>query len=102
MTIIDGKKTAAEIRQELKKKIDRIKSEGRNVPGLVTILIGEDPASQVYVRSKIKDCEEIGMRTRAENHSGDITERELIDLVTRFKHIILPLNRVILQYNIWL
>ena len=84
MTIIDGKKTAADIREELKRKIDALKAEGKNVPGLVTILVGEDPASQVYVRSKIKDCEEIGMRTKAEFHPADISEKDLLALVQKY------------------
>ena len=84
MTIIDGKKTAADIREELKQKIDKLKAEGKNEPGLVTILVGEDPASQVYVRSKIKDCEEIGMRTKAEFHSADISENDLLALVKKY------------------
>lgn len=84
MTIIDGKKTAAEIREELKQKIDGLKAEGKNVPGLVTILVGEDPASQVYVRSKIKDCEEIGMRTKAEFQNADISEKALLTLVEKY------------------
>ena len=84
MTIIDGKKTAAEIREELKQKIDGLKAEGKNVPGLVTILVGEDPASQVYVRSKIKDCEEIGMRTKAEFHNAGISEKALLALVEKY------------------
>jgi methylenetetrahydrofolate dehydrogenase (NADP+)/methenyltetrahydrofolate cyclohydrolase len=84
MTIIDGKKTAAEIREELKEKINKLKAEGKNVPGLVTILVGENPASQVYVRSKIKDCEEIGMRTLAENHPSDISQKDLLGLVKKY------------------
>lgn len=84
MTIIDGNKTAAEIRQELKEKIDKLKSENKSLPGLVTILVGDNPASQVYVRSKIKDCEEIGMRTKAENHSADISEEELLNIVRKY------------------
>ena len=84
MTIIDGKKTAADIREELKRKIDALTAEGKNVPGLVTILVGEDPASQVYVRSKIKDCEEIGMRTKAEFHPSDISEKDLLALVQKY------------------
>ncbi len=84
MTIIDGKKTAAEIREELKQKIDGLKAEGKNVPGLVTILVGEDPASQVYVRSKIKDCEEIGMKTKSEFHNADISEKALLALVEKY------------------
>jgi methylenetetrahydrofolate dehydrogenase (NADP+)/methenyltetrahydrofolate cyclohydrolase len=84
MIIIDGKKTASEIREELKQKIDKLKAEGKNVPGLVTILVGENPASQVYVRSKIKDCEEIGMRTKAEFHDSEITEKDLLGLVKKY------------------
>ncbi len=84
MIIIDGKKTAADIREELKQKIDSLKSESKNVPGLVTILVGEDPASQVYVRSKIKDCEEIGMRTKAEFHPAGISENDLLALVKKY------------------
>ncbi len=54
MTIIDGKKVAADIRVELKVKIDQLKTENKAQPGLVTILVGEDPASKVYVNMKHK------------------------------------------------
>ena len=84
MILIDGKKTASEIREELKQKIDKLKAEGKKVPGLVTILVGDNPASQVYVRSKIKDCEEIGMRTKAENHPAEISEMDLLNLVRKY------------------
>jgi methylenetetrahydrofolate dehydrogenase (NADP+)/methenyltetrahydrofolate cyclohydrolase len=84
MVLIDGNKISAQIREELKSEIDKLKAAGKNVPGLVTILVGEDPASQVYVRSKIKDCEEIGMKTKAENHPADIAEKNLLDLVKKY------------------
>jgi methylenetetrahydrofolate dehydrogenase (NADP+) / methenyltetrahydrofolate cyclohydrolase len=48
-----------------KKEIDQLKQEGKGIPGLVTILVGDNPASRVYVSNKIKACEEIGMRTEA-------------------------------------
>jgi methylenetetrahydrofolate dehydrogenase (NADP+) / methenyltetrahydrofolate cyclohydrolase len=86
MIIIDGKKTASDIREELKQKISKLKSKGKNAPGLVTILVGEDPASQVYVRSKIKDCEEIGMRTKAEHQTADISENDLLKLVKKYNN----------------
>ena len=54
MILIDGKKVAADIRSELKDKISQLKAEGKNVPGLVAIIVGEDPASQIYVASKGK------------------------------------------------
>ncbi len=84
MILIDGKKTSADIRAELKKDIDKLIAEGKKVPGLVTILVGENPASEIYVRSKIKACEEIGMKSKSEKHSADITEKELLDLVERY------------------
>lgn len=86
MKILDGKKVAGEIKNELKEKIQKLKEDGKNVPGLVTILIGENPASQVYVRSKIKDCQEIGMRTQSENHPDNISENELLDLVEKYNN----------------
>ena len=84
MILIDGKKTAKDIRAELKQKIDELISNGKNVPGLVTILVGENPASQVYVRSKIKDCEEIGMRTKSEYLPDDISEKDLLDVIDKY------------------
>jgi len=86
MTIIDGKKTAADIRSEIKEKISKLKAEGKNVPGLVTILVGENPASQSYVRSKIKDCEEIGMRTMAEYLPDTISQQELLDIINKYNN----------------
>jgi methylenetetrahydrofolate dehydrogenase (NADP+)/methenyltetrahydrofolate cyclohydrolase len=84
MVLIDGNKISAQIREELKSEIDKLKAAGKKIPGLVTILIGENPASQVYVRSKIKDCEEIGMKTKAENHPVNISEKNLLDLVRKY------------------
>ncbi|MGA9292174.1 MAG: bifunctional methylenetetrahydrofolate dehydrogenase/methenyltetrahydrofolate cyclohydrolase FolD [Ignavibacteriaceae bacterium] len=84
MKIIDGKKIAADIRNELKSEIQKLKDKGENVPGLVTFLIGENPASQVYVKNKIKDCEEIGMRTKAEHHPADISEKKLLEMIRKY------------------
>ena len=84
MILIDGKKVAADIRSELKDKISQLKAEGKNVPGLVAIIVGEDPASQIYVASKGKACEEIGMRTNTEKLSADISEAELLSLIQSY------------------
>lgn len=84
MILIDGKKVAADIRSELKTKISQLKAEGKNVPGLVAIIVGEDPASQIYVASKGKACEEIGMRTKTEKLSVDISETELVSLIQSY------------------
>jgi methylenetetrahydrofolate dehydrogenase (NADP+) / methenyltetrahydrofolate cyclohydrolase len=86
MTIIDGKKVAAEIRKELKEKIDSLKNEGRNIPGLVTILVGENPASHIYVSNKVKACEEIGMRTKSERLSSEISEDELLNIIEKYNN----------------
>lgn len=84
MILIDGKKVAADIRSELKTKISQLKTEGKNVPGLVAIIVGDDPASQIYVASKGKACEEIGMRTKTEKLSVDISETELVSLIQSY------------------
>ena len=81
MILIDGKKVAAEIRNELKERISQIKEKGDNVPGLVAIIVGDDPASHIYVASKGKACLEIGMRTKTETFDADITEDELLEVI---------------------
>lgn len=64
MTIIDGKEVAKNTREQLAKDVETLKLLGlKNEIGLAVILVGEDPASQVYVRNKIKACEEIGIRS---------------------------------------
>jgi methylenetetrahydrofolate dehydrogenase (NADP+)/methenyltetrahydrofolate cyclohydrolase len=84
MILIDGKKTAQEIREELKVNIQKLKEEGRNVPGLVTILVGDDPASKIYVKSKGKACIEIGMRTKTEEIPSSISEEELLEIINAY------------------
>ena len=84
MIIINGKKVAAEIREELKKKINNLKLEGKTVPGLVAILVGDNPASDSYVRGKSKACEEIGMITKTERLSSDISEKDLLTLIQKY------------------
>lgn len=84
MQIIDGKKVAAEIKEELKKEISYLIEKGKRVPGLVAILVGENPASQIYVKSKGKACEQIGMMGKTEILSTDTTEEELLNLVNQY------------------
>lgn len=84
MQLLDGKKIAADIRKELKEKIDDLKSKGRSVPGLVAILVGENPASQIYVASKSKACEEIGMKTKVEKLPSTLSEKELISIIEKY------------------
>ena len=86
MILIDGKKVAAEIRVELKREVDKLKQEGKNVPGLVTILVGENSASKVYVNSKAKACEEIGFLSKVKKLSESTTEHELLRVVQKYNY----------------
>jgi len=83
-TLIDGKKVAADIREELKKKCDWLKSLALEVPGLVTILVGNNPASEAYVNSKAKACYEIGMKSKVEKLPENTTEEELLALIKKY------------------
>lgn len=62
-TLIDGKATAAQIQEEVRAEVEKLKAERGIVPGLATVLVGENPASQFYVRSKRKRCSEVGIRS---------------------------------------
>ena len=63
MNLIDGKKISYEKRIEIKNKIEKIKQQTSKVPGLATILVGNNPASQVYIKSKIKTCKDVGIKS---------------------------------------
>ncbi len=84
MTIIDGKKIASDIRDELKKEIEELKLAGKSVPGLAAILVGENPASESYVKSKSKACDEVGMLSKIEKLSADISESALLDIIQKY------------------
>ena len=76
--IIDGKKTAAELREELKKKIVELKSTYNAVPGLTVILVGEDPASKIYVKNKEKFAKEVGMNSEVIRYPADLRRKRII------------------------
>lgn len=86
MILIDGKKIAQDIRNELKADIEKLKTSGKGIPGLVAILVGDNPASEIYVRNKAKACEEIGMKAKTEKHSADMKEEELLHLIESYNH----------------
>ena len=75
--IISGPEVSAEIYGELRERIEKLKSEG-TTPGLAVILVGDDPASQVYVRNKGKKCEELGMHSETIVLPKETTEEELL------------------------
>lgn len=76
--IIDGKKIAEEIKREVKAAAAEFKSSKGVVPGLAFLLVGENPASQVYVRSKGKACDEVGFYSVTEQLKSSTTEKELL------------------------
>ncbi len=80
--IIDGKQVAANMRAELKEEVAKLKEEDI-VPGLGVILVGEDPASQSYVKAKEKACEEMGIYSDDNRLPADTTQKDLIDLINR-------------------
>ena len=80
--IIDGKKIAQTIRTELCEKIAAFKRKTLREIGLAVILVGENPASQIYVRNKIKACEEVGIKSFAYYLSEKSTQKELEDLIS--------------------
>ncbi|HEX3073742.1 MAG TPA: bifunctional 5,10-methylenetetrahydrofolate dehydrogenase/5,10-methenyltetrahydrofolate cyclohydrolase [Ignavibacteriales bacterium] len=84
MILIDGKKTASEIKEDLKLKIAKLKKETGKTPGLITILVGDNPASQTYVNSKHKDCEEVGIYAKNERLPAGITEAELLKIIEKY------------------
>jgi methylenetetrahydrofolate dehydrogenase (NADP+)/methenyltetrahydrofolate cyclohydrolase len=86
MILIDGKKVSAEIKNELEEKIKPLHDAGEKVPGLVTILVGEDPASSVYVNMKSKACLKIGMLSKIERLSAETTEEELLSVVKKYNN----------------
>jgi len=79
--IIDGKKTAAELREELKKKVAELKSTYNAVPGLTVILVGEDPASKIYVKNKEKFAKEIGMNSEVIRYPADTEEKVVLNKI---------------------
>ena len=79
--IIDGKTIAEALRAEIKTQVEERIAKGFPQPGLATILVGEDPASQVYVRSKHRACEEAGMQSLGYNLPADTPQEKIGDLI---------------------
>ena len=82
--IIDGKKISAEIRAEVGKETTELKKQRGIVPGLAFILVGDDPASEVYVRSKGKACAEMGFHSVTEHLPATVSQDKLLALIARF------------------
>lgn len=79
--IIDGKAIAAEVRQGIQEKVAARVAAGGRRPGLAVVLVGENPASEIYVRNKHRACEEVGFVSRGYRRDASITQDELLELV---------------------
>lgn len=84
--LIDGKKIAEEIRQQVKGLTDRLTADRGITPGLAFVLVGDNPASRAYVRMKGKGCEEVGFYSVTETLPAETTEAQLLHLIDRFNH----------------
>lgn len=83
MQLLDGKLLSAQIKEEIKAEVAQIKEQGGKIPHLVAILVGNNGASETYVASKMKNCEEVGMRSTLIRFEPTVTEAELLDAVRR-------------------
>ena len=81
MILIDGKKIAAEIREELKKEVSQLKKKNNQAPGLTVILIGDLAPSQIYVRMKEKAANEVGLKSEIIKYPNDVEEKTVLDKI---------------------
>ena len=79
--IIDGKKEAAILREEIKNEIANLKKKTNKVPGLTVILIGEFAPSQIYVRNKEKNSKEVGINSNVIKYPSDVSEEEVLNKI---------------------
>ncbi|HED17910.1 MAG TPA: bifunctional methylenetetrahydrofolate dehydrogenase/methenyltetrahydrofolate cyclohydrolase FolD [Gammaproteobacteria bacterium] len=79
--IIDGKSVAAATRQQVKQGVDTRLASGKCAPGLAVILVGSDPASEIYVRNKRRACEESGLLSRSWDLAEDTSQQQLLELI---------------------
>lgn len=110
MAILDGKQLAQTIKAELRIEVEQIKTQGGKIPHLVAVLIGDNPASQAYVRNKVRSCEEVGFQSTLIHRPADISENELLEIVNQLNRdtsvdgfiVQLPLPKHINEHNVTL
>ena len=81
MILIDGKKIAADLREDLKKEVSELKSKHNKVPGLTVILIGEDAPSQIYVRNKERSAKEVGLKSEVIKYPDTVEEKTVLNKI---------------------
>ncbi|MCX6330229.1 MAG: bifunctional 5,10-methylene-tetrahydrofolate dehydrogenase/5,10-methylene-tetrahydrofolate cyclohydrolase [Bacteroidia bacterium] len=85
-TLIDGKKVAAEIKNEIAIEVAKLRNERKKVPHLAAIFVGDDTSSQTYVANKVKDCNEVGFRSTLVKFENDIPESVLLDKIAELNN----------------
>jgi methylenetetrahydrofolate dehydrogenase (NADP+) / methenyltetrahydrofolate cyclohydrolase len=81
--VIDGKAISAEVRERVRREVAEYEAAAGRTPALATVIVGDDPASEIYVRNKHRACEEAGMRSVHHGLPAETTENELLELVAR-------------------
>jgi methylenetetrahydrofolate dehydrogenase (NADP+)/methenyltetrahydrofolate cyclohydrolase len=84
--LIDGKKIAAEIKKEIALQVAELKSSGKKIPHLAAILVGNNGSSETYVANKVKDCEEVGIKSTLIRFGNDITEAQLLTQISELNN----------------
>jgi methylenetetrahydrofolate dehydrogenase (NADP+)/methenyltetrahydrofolate cyclohydrolase len=83
MTLLDGKFLSENIKKEIAAEVEIIKAKGGKIPHLAAVLIGDNPASEAYVRSKVRSCEQVGFKSTLIRRDATITENELLEIVAQ-------------------
>ena len=86
MILIDGKKIAAELREDLKKEVSELKAKINKVPGLTVILIGDMAPSQIYVRMKEKAANEVGLKSEVIRYAGSVEEKTVLEKINELNN----------------
>ena len=86
MILIDGKKIAAELREELKKEVSELKTKYNKIPGLTVILIGDMAPSQIYVRNKEKSANEVGLKSEVVKYPEAVEEKTILDKIVELNN----------------
>ena len=84
-TILDGKALSAQCKESIRKQVEELAAKGCR-PGMAVVLVGENPASKVYVRNKEKDCQECGIYSAMYHLPEETTEKELLELLDTLNH----------------
>ncbi len=86
MKLLDGRKLSGELKDEIKIKVDTYLSQGHRAPKLCAILVGDNPASQSYIRNKVRSCDKVGFASDVINRPADVTQAELLSLINQLNN----------------